>query len=104
MNTCKCGRVVHGRGSLCKSCAKKAGWARGDYDDQRGRPRTLHSGRVARASYPLKNRWPAEPRSAIDNALRDAFRKVIGFDPLHDRSPEWGFPRQIDDETADHAA
>ena len=27
------------------------------------------------------------PRSTLDNAIRDAFRKVIGYDPIRDLDP-----------------
>lgn len=30
---------------------------------------------------------PALPRSSVDNALKHAFRKVVGFDPLRDGAP-----------------
>ena len=30
---------------------------------------------------------PAQPRSQIDNALRAAFRTVLGFDPMRDGAP-----------------
>ncbi len=99
MNTCKCGRVVSRAGSQCMSCDKKKAWQQGDHDDQRERLRTRHSGRAERLSYALKERCPAEPRSAIDNAVRDAFRAVVGFDPLRERNPAWVFPRQIDGAT-----
>ena len=101
MNTCKCGRVVHGSASLCKSCAKKAGWAKGDYGDQKERLQALRCGSaVERISTPPDDLPPAGLHSTIDNALRDAFRHVVAFDPLHDKKPAWKFPRQIDDEAS----
>ncbi len=104
MNTCICGRVVLRSATQCMSCAKKTAWARGAYGNQRERLRILRSrSEVERLSTPLDNCPPAGPRSTIDNALREAFRKVIGFDPMHDKNPAWKFRRQIDDEASDAA-
>ncbi len=94
MNTCKCGRVVYRSGSRCMSCAKKASWERGDYDDQRDRLRTLGCGKVEHLSTRKSQCLPAGPGSTIDNVLRDAFRQIIGFDPLYDKNPTWKFPKQ----------
>ena len=83
------------------SCAKKTSWRAGSYDDIREGLRTLRSGRVKRIYTPRCDRFQSNPRSTIDNALRDAFRTVIGFDPLYERNPAWKFPRQIDYGVAD---
>ena len=39
----------------------------------------------------LRDQNPPPPRSTEDNALKAAFRKVIGWDPLCDPDPRWKF-------------